>query len=193
MNSGWFRKQGTLEAKLLICMGERGGGYTFSVEKQTSWSAEPQEDWELKVSYSESRSGWGEGLAETANKEQWTPGPFLPTHPARKPLPTGKHKTLDFMGALSDRGSGSRTGKTCLVYPHHRCDENIRELGVGCKKPETPLPSSPFQTPAEPHRSIQRTALSSYWTKVLMNLDVFPTPWPRADLIADRTKFTEKA
>lgn len=40
-----------------MCMGERGGGYTFSVEKQTSWSAEPQEDWELKVNYSESRSG----------------------------------------------------------------------------------------------------------------------------------------
>lgn len=50
----------------------------------------------------------GEGLAESVNKKQRTPGPFLPTHPARKPLSTGGHKGLDFMGALSDRRPGSR-------------------------------------------------------------------------------------
>lgn len=149
---------------------ERGAGDTPLV-----WRSKPaglqnlRKTENLSVSYSESRSGWGEGLAETANKEQWTPGPFLPTHPARKPLPTGRHKALDFMGALSDRGSGSRTGKTCLIYPHHRCDENISELGVGGKNPKHRFPLAPSkhqQSRTDPFRG-QHSALTGLrflWT-----------------------------
>lgn len=132
---------------------ERGAGDTPLV-----WSADPQEDWELKHQLLWEQEWVGEGLSDSVNKEQRTPGPFLPTHPARK----GGHQGLDFMGALSDRRSGLRDTEDILIYPHHRCDENRRELGVGSKNPKHRFmlaPSKHQQSRTDPFRGQHYTQL----------------------------------